>query len=184
MKNEFQILKDIVERRFAVSNINKKTRKGEVVIARQAAHSIAKEHYDKKASLSKIGKFFGGKDHATVLHSCKSVKNMLETNKRFKLDYFMCRNEFIKKVQIFENIYFNNVEQKHSIFKEMIVLTSAIEFFKILLFENNNKINNPLIANAMPEEAIRLMKQNKNIEEKMVDLIFRYKTHVSTLTVL
>ena len=37
-----------------------------------------------KAALASIGKQVGGKDHATVLHACKTVMNMQETDKRFK----------------------------------------------------------------------------------------------------
>ena len=31
-----------------------------------------------------IGKYCGNKDHATVLHACKTVNNLADTDKRFK----------------------------------------------------------------------------------------------------
>jgi len=37
-----------------------------------------------KSSLSTIGSIIGGKDHATVLHACKTVNNLMDTDKRFK----------------------------------------------------------------------------------------------------
>ena len=37
-----------------------------------------------KNSLATIGAQIGGKDHATVLHACKTVNNLIETDKRFK----------------------------------------------------------------------------------------------------
>jgi chromosomal replication initiator protein len=37
-----------------------------------------------KSSLTTIGAQIGGKDHATVLHACKTVNNLLETDKKFK----------------------------------------------------------------------------------------------------
>jgi chromosomal replication initiator protein len=37
-----------------------------------------------KASLSSIGSMIGGKDHATVLHACKTISNLIETDKVFK----------------------------------------------------------------------------------------------------
>ncbi len=37
-----------------------------------------------KASLSSIGSIIGGKDHATVLHACKTVTNLIETDKQFR----------------------------------------------------------------------------------------------------
>lgn len=59
-----------------------KTRKREVVQARQIAMYFAKGYT--KASLATIGAHCGGKDHATVLHACKTVNNLMETDKRFK----------------------------------------------------------------------------------------------------
>ena len=37
-----------------------------------------------KSSLAHIGKHCGNKDHATVLHACKTVNNLADTDKRFK----------------------------------------------------------------------------------------------------
>ena len=34
-------------------------------------------------ALSNIGKIVGKKDHATVLHACKTVKDQIETSKDF-----------------------------------------------------------------------------------------------------
>ena len=34
--------------------------------------------------LAAIGAAIGGRNHATVLHSCKAVTNMIETDKVFK----------------------------------------------------------------------------------------------------
>ena len=44
----------------------------------------AKNHTD--FSTSKIGKFIGNKDHATVLHACKTVKGQLEVDKSFSAE--------------------------------------------------------------------------------------------------
>jgi len=59
-----------------------KTRKREVVQARQIAMFFAKQYT--KSSLATIGSHCGGKDHATVLHACKTVNNLMETDKRFR----------------------------------------------------------------------------------------------------
>ncbi len=59
-----------------------KTRKREVVQARQIAMYFAKQYT--KSSLATIGARCGGKDHATVLHACKTVNNLMDTDKRFK----------------------------------------------------------------------------------------------------
>ncbi len=65
-----------------VDVLRSKTRKREVVQARQIAMYFAKTLT--KSSLTSIGTSIGGKDHATVLHSCKTVNNLIETDKRFR----------------------------------------------------------------------------------------------------
>lgn len=67
-----------------VEVLNSKTRKREIVQARQIAMFFAKVMT--KTSLASIGSIIGGKDHATVLHACKTVKNLIETDKKFKKD--------------------------------------------------------------------------------------------------
>ena len=63
------------------STIHTKTRKREVVQVRQVAMYLAKKHTD--TSSSKIGQLIGNKDHATVLHACKIVKDQVEVDKAF-----------------------------------------------------------------------------------------------------
>ncbi len=62
--------------------LKSKTRKREVVQARQIAMYFAKKMT--KSSLASIGAHCGGKDHATVLHACRTVNNLMETDKEFK----------------------------------------------------------------------------------------------------
>jgi chromosomal replication initiator protein len=64
--------------------IHTKTRKREVVQVRQLAMYLAKKYTD--ASSSKIGQYIGKKDHATVLHACKMVKDQVEVDKAFKAE--------------------------------------------------------------------------------------------------
>ena len=66
------------------STIHVKCRKREVVQARQMAMFLAKKHTDN--SLSKIGKMIGNKDHATVLHACKIIKDQIEVDKALKAE--------------------------------------------------------------------------------------------------
>ena len=68
---------DIDEKDF---NSTKRTR--EVAQARQVAMYIAKQYT--KLPLAAIGSAIGGRNHATVLHSCKNVANLMETDKAFK----------------------------------------------------------------------------------------------------
>ena len=66
----------------APDQLKSKTRKREIVQSRQVAMYFAKIYT--KNSLASIGSQIGGKDHATVLHACKTVNNLMETDKRFK----------------------------------------------------------------------------------------------------
>lgn len=80
---------DIIEKvcahyKIDTSAIHTKTRKREVVQVRQVAMYLAKKHTE--TSSSKIGQLIGNKDHATVLHACKTVKDQLEVDKEFKAE--------------------------------------------------------------------------------------------------
>lgn len=66
------------------SAIHTKTRKREIVQVRQIAMFLAKKHTDNSAS--KIGQLIGKRDHATVLHACKTVKDLIEVDKAFKTE--------------------------------------------------------------------------------------------------
>lgn len=62
--------------------LHSKSRKREIVQARQIAMYLAKNHT--KNSLQNIGSQIGKRDHATVLHACKTVNNLMDTDKGFK----------------------------------------------------------------------------------------------------
>lgn len=59
-----------------------KTRKQEVVNARQIAMYLSKELTN--SSLKTIGLHFGGRDHSTVIHSCQAVQDRLKSDSVFK----------------------------------------------------------------------------------------------------
>ena len=65
-----------------VSTLQSKTRKRHIVQARQLAMYFAKKFT--KASLASIGSQIGKRDHATVLHACKTVDNLSFTDKQFR----------------------------------------------------------------------------------------------------
>ena len=78
------LIKKIVSEYFKVSInlINSTTRKREVVQTRQLVMYFAKKYT--KGSLENIGTNCGNKDHATVLYACKTVNNLLETDKQYR----------------------------------------------------------------------------------------------------
>ncbi len=59
-----------------------KTRKREIVQARQITMYLAKQFT--KNSLKTIGEHFGGRDHTTVIHSCQTVKDLMDTDGLFR----------------------------------------------------------------------------------------------------
>jgi chromosomal replication initiator protein len=59
-----------------------KTRKREIVQARQITMYLAKAFT--KNSLKTIGEHFGGRDHTTVIHSCQTVKDLMDTDSNFR----------------------------------------------------------------------------------------------------
>lgn len=65
-----------------IETLQSKTRKRHIVQARQLAMFFAKKYT--KASLAAIGSQIGKRDHATVLHACKTVDNLAETDKQFR----------------------------------------------------------------------------------------------------
>ncbi|MBT8310994.1 MAG: chromosomal replication initiator protein DnaA [Flavobacteriaceae bacterium] len=65
-----------------VDTLQSKTRKRHIVQARQLAMFFAKKFT--KASLASIGSQIGQRDHATVLHACKTVDNLASTDKQFR----------------------------------------------------------------------------------------------------
>jgi chromosomal replication initiator protein len=57
----------------AENKIRDKTKKKEIVLARQLAMYLSKELT--KSSLKTIGLHFGGRDHSTVIHACNSIES-------------------------------------------------------------------------------------------------------------
>ncbi|MFZ5997732.1 MAG: chromosomal replication initiator protein DnaA [Nitrospirota bacterium] len=55
-----------------IQDLKARKRTKEIANARQIAMYLSKQHTG--LSLSEIGKFFGGKDHATVIYACKQIE--------------------------------------------------------------------------------------------------------------
>ena len=64
------------------NKLREKTRKKEVVLARQIAMYLSKEMT--RSSLKTIGLHFGGRDHSTVIHSCSSITLLKQTDESVK----------------------------------------------------------------------------------------------------
>lgn len=66
-------------------DLKSKSRAQPYVTARQLAMALIKKHLDK--SLVEIGRFFGGRDHTTVLNAMRKVDKLLLEDLDFKNDY-------------------------------------------------------------------------------------------------
>jgi len=79
-----QEIRDIVCDFYGVSleSLLSETRKREIVQARQVAMYFAK--LKTKDSLTTIGTTIGKRNHATVLHACKTVQDLIDTDKSFR----------------------------------------------------------------------------------------------------
>ena len=62
--------------------IQSKSRKREIVQARQVAMYFTKAYTE--LSLAQIGSHIGKRNHATVLHSCNTVKDLIDVDKTFR----------------------------------------------------------------------------------------------------
>jgi chromosomal replication initiator protein len=78
----------------SIDQVKSKTRKREIVQARQISMYFAKDLT--KSSLKTIGMHFGGRDHSTVIHACQTVNDLIETDKKFKADV----EELTKRIKI------------------------------------------------------------------------------------
>jgi chromosomal replication initiator protein len=85
---------DTVCRHYNVSAtaINSKSRKRELVTARQVSMYLAQKYT--KMPASRIGKLVGGRDHSTVIHSCTQVENRLKVDEMFSADIVSIENSF------------------------------------------------------------------------------------------
>ncbi len=71
----FNVKKDLIQ---------SKSRKREIVQARQVTMFFIKKHTE--LSLSQIGVHVGNRNHATVLHACSTVKDLAEVDRGFRSD--------------------------------------------------------------------------------------------------
>lgn len=78
----------------SIELLKDKTRKREIVVARQVSMYFAKEYTN--MSLKSIGANFGNRDHSTVIHAITSVNDMMDTDRKFKATM----EELIKKFKM------------------------------------------------------------------------------------
>lgn len=82
-----------VARHFQVTlaDLRAKSRKPSLVLPRQCAMSLIRELTDQ--SLQKVGEYFGGRDHSTVLHACHKLETLLPDQPDLRQHLAKIRNQ-------------------------------------------------------------------------------------------
>ncbi len=75
-----------------VEEVNGKSRKRNLVVARQVSMYLAQKHT--KMPASRIGKLIAGRDHSTVLHSCEKVEERMKMDSQFCEEIEKIENSF------------------------------------------------------------------------------------------
>ena len=80
-----EYIQEVVANHFNISteDINGRKRTQSIVFPRQVAMYLCRKIMDK--SLPDVGKFFGGRDHSTVIHSCDKISAEIETDERLRI---------------------------------------------------------------------------------------------------
>jgi chromosomal replication initiator protein len=87
-------IREIVARRWRVraDALASKRRTKDLTVPRQVAMFLIKEAFD--LSLVRIGEFFGGRDHSTVIHSIRKVEEEMERDPVFRELVHAAREDF------------------------------------------------------------------------------------------
>jgi chromosomal replication initiator protein len=82
-----EVIQKLVAEYFEISvaDMRSEKRQRKIVRPRQMAMSLAKELT--QHSLPEIGKAFGGRDHSTVIHSCKTITKLKTDDQQINQDY-------------------------------------------------------------------------------------------------
>ena len=86
-KSGLEYINEAIIEFYEVTNedLMSKSRKKEISLPRQIAMYLFRTEL--KLSYPGIGKYFGGRDHTTVLHACRKVKELRESDNRIREDY-------------------------------------------------------------------------------------------------
>jgi chromosomal replication initiator protein len=89
-----ETIQKTVARKFGIEEelLRAKTRKQEIVQARQVAMYLAKELTN--SSLKTIGLHFGGRDHSTVIHACQTIYDDIKHNQTLQVKVEELRRQF------------------------------------------------------------------------------------------
>lgn len=66
------------------SDVFSKSRKQEISMSRHISILLIR-HYDPSVSLKTLGYYFGGRDHTTVMHSLRVIKDLMSTDEMLRV---------------------------------------------------------------------------------------------------
>lgn len=117
-QKKVRIIKQVVCQHTGVDAalLNMKTRKREVVLARQYCMYLL--YLCSDMSLKAIGREFGGRDHSTVIHAKTTIQDLIDTYKHNRTEVEILYNNLkeyhIYKLQTNEGNYRLKREHQHS----------------------------------------------------------------------
>lgn len=137
------------------------TRRRDLVIARQISMLLSKENT--RQSLSYIGYHIGRKDHATVLHAIKTVKNLIETKDKVTTGWLYKARE---KVDQWKRINIPDTEK--------LILKRRLQLVEKYLYTAFNNYQIPYdvqerIAKSFDQEFLIISENDRNKLETISD---------------
>lgn len=122
----------------SVEEMQSKSRYEECVNTRHIISYVLSTIYHKKISLRDIGLFIGGKNHASVIHGIRAIKDFMDVDKNFKKNILLIL-QHINNTMPIPDYSFSRIETANKLseaYKENIELMEAakkvIKDFKTL----------------------------------------------------
>jgi len=112
-----------------------KTRKREIVLARQMVMYFLKLINGSSISWAKVGSFYG-KDHATAMHGSKAVKNLIDTDRNVAARITLYEIQIKSVINFERNLVVDNLEVTKSRIKQMIDDSIPITYEMVTVYNS------------------------------------------------
>ncbi len=134
-----EMIKEIVEQHYQLK-LDTNTRKREYIEARSIYYKLLRDKT--RLPLSHIGETLN-KDHATVLHSLRNLKDWLEYDKQIKTDYLTILERIDYAISVNPDEFYSAESLEGFYEKEYKVLKQKYNFLKTVLKKYEpNRIEN------------------------------------------
>lgn len=142
-------------------------RKREIVNTRQISMALSKVYT--KSSLACIGAFHGGRDHATVLHACKTIANLIDTKDSFTTYVYFAADKYLeeRRAQSLEAMYsrrlcFLRNDLIKTFIKSKIDLCLRMKLLKQLYFIVYDRYSMETLSGKLQEGSKRKLRQGNH----------------------